>query len=163
MLINLLLLGCVLMSFSCGSFHRDNFLLQNWISSTELIFIILNYVACVPVLLAVGAFRCVSSCLCILFVIHDASSLYHFNGLLGNTTTIEGWEKDKAATMIRYGRIQDVKFPYVCFFFSSFISSYTEHSSLIEFRQTSKHRICSRHRSLALVLPDKNTRQWTQV
>ncbi|KAK7465440.1 Palmitoyltransferase [Stygiomarasmius scandens] len=67
----------------------------NWISSTELIFIILNYVACVPVLLAVGAF-----------------SLYHFNGLLGNTTTIEGWEKDKAATMIRYGRIQDVKFPY---------------------------------------------------
>ncbi|THV07488.1 palmitoyltransferase PFA4 [Dendrothele bispora CBS 962.96] len=67
----------------------------NWLSSTELIFIILNYVACVPVLLAVGGF-----------------SLLHFHSLLGNTTTIERWEKDKAATMVRYGRIQSLKFPY---------------------------------------------------
>ncbi|CAK5264447.1 unnamed protein product [Mycena citricolor] len=63
--------------------------------STELIFIILNYVACVPVFMSVGAF-----------------SLYHFNGLKNNTTTIEGWEKDKVATMVRKGKIQEVKFPY---------------------------------------------------
>jgi len=31
---------------------------------------------------------------------------------MNNTTTIEGWEKDKVATMVRRGRIQDVKFPY---------------------------------------------------
>ncbi|KAH7916458.1 zf-DHHC-domain-containing protein [Hygrophoropsis aurantiaca] len=61
----------------------------------ELIFIIMNYVFSIPVLLAVGAF-----------------SLYHFYSLLGNTTTIEGWEKDKAATLRRRGKIQEVKFPY---------------------------------------------------
>ncbi|KAJ7897198.1 zf-DHHC-domain-containing protein [Mycena olivaceomarginata] len=63
--------------------------------SVELVFIILNYVACVPVLMSVGAF-----------------SLYHFNALMNNTTTIEGWEKDKAATMVRRGKIREVKFPY---------------------------------------------------
>ncbi|KAJ6575439.1 zf-DHHC-domain-containing protein [Mycena capillaripes] len=63
--------------------------------SVELVFIILNYVACVPVLLSVGAF-----------------SLYHFNALMNNTTTIEGWEKDKVATMVRRGKIREVKFPY---------------------------------------------------
>jgi len=61
----------------------------------ELVFIILNFVACVPVLVSVGAF-----------------SLYHFNGLMSNTTTIEGWEKDKVATMVRRGKIREVKFPY---------------------------------------------------
>ncbi|RDB28498.1 Palmitoyltransferase PFA4 [Hypsizygus marmoreus] len=64
-------------------------------SSIELVFTILNYVACVPVLMAVGAF-----------------SLYHFYCLLGNTTTIEGWEKDKVATMVRRGKLREVKFPY---------------------------------------------------
>ncbi|KAG7099650.1 hypothetical protein E1B28_001476 [Marasmius oreades] len=64
-------------------------------STAELVFIILNYVACLPVLLSVGAF-----------------SLYHFYGLIGNTTTIEGWEKDKAATMVRRGKIREVKYPY---------------------------------------------------
>ncbi|KAF9015709.1 palmitoyltransferase PFA4 [Cyathus striatus] len=64
-------------------------------SSIELIFIILNYVTCGPVLLAVGIF-----------------SLYHFYGLLGNTTTIEWWEKDRAATMVRRGKIREIKFPY---------------------------------------------------
>jgi hypothetical protein len=71
---------------------------QDYLSGTELVFIILNYVACVPVILAVGAF-----------------SIFHFLGMLSNTTTIEGWEKDKAATMVRRGRIREVKFPYVCF------------------------------------------------
>ncbi|ESK90944.1 palmitoyltransferase pfa4 [Moniliophthora roreri MCA 2997] len=65
------------------------------LSGTELVFIILNYVACIPVLLAVGAF-----------------SLYHFHGLMGNTTTIEGWEKDKAATMVRRGKIREIRYPY---------------------------------------------------
>ncbi|KAF5385064.1 hypothetical protein D9615_001250 [Tricholomella constricta] len=64
-------------------------------SSVELVFTILNYVACTPVLLAVGAF-----------------SVYHLYCLLGNTTTIEGWEKDKVATMVRRGKLQEVKFPY---------------------------------------------------
>ncbi|PFH52267.1 hypothetical protein AMATHDRAFT_140409 [Amanita thiersii Skay4041] len=64
-------------------------------SNLELIFIVLNYVACIPVLLLVGGF-----------------SLYHFYLLSGNCTTIEGWEKDKVATMIRKGKLQEVKFPY---------------------------------------------------
>lgn len=64
-------------------------------TGAELIFIILNYVFVVPVILVVGAF-----------------SLYHFHGLLGNTTTIEGWEKDKAAMLRRHGKIEEVKFPY---------------------------------------------------
>ncbi|KAG0707434.1 DHHC palmitoyltransferase-domain-containing protein [Suillus ampliporus] len=61
----------------------------------ELIFIILNYVFVAPVILVVGAF-----------------SVYHFLSLLGNTTTIEGWEKDKAAVLRRHGKIEEVKFPY---------------------------------------------------
>jgi len=70
---------------------------QYWedISGSELIFIILNFATCIPVLLAVGAF-----------------SLYHFWSLMGNTTTIEGWEKDKVATLVRHGKIQEMKFPY---------------------------------------------------
>ncbi|KAF9245829.1 zf-DHHC-domain-containing protein [Melanogaster broomeanus] len=64
-------------------------------SGLELMFIILNYVFVIPVIIAVGAF-----------------SIYHFHGLMGNTTTIERWEKDKAATLKRHGKIQEVKFPY---------------------------------------------------
>ncbi|PPR01916.1 hypothetical protein CVT24_001255 [Panaeolus cyanescens] len=64
-------------------------------SSFELVMIILNYVTCVPVLLAVGGF-----------------SLYHFWSLMRNTTTIEGWEKDKVALMVRKGKTREIKFPY---------------------------------------------------
>ncbi|CAE7190122.1 unnamed protein product [Rhizoctonia solani] len=39
-------------------------------------------------------------------------SLYHFYCLASNQTTIEGWEKDKVATLVRRGKIRDVKFPY---------------------------------------------------
>ena len=35
-------------------------------------------------------------------------SLYHIYGLLGNSTTIEGWEKDKAAMLRRHGKIEEV-------------------------------------------------------
>jgi hypothetical protein len=38
------------------------------------------------------------------------ASIYHFFGLMGNTTTIEGWEKDKAATLVRRGRIEEVSY-----------------------------------------------------
>lgn len=61
-------------------------------------------------------------------------SCYHIYCLLTNTTTIEGWEKDKVATLVRRGKIREVsrdwlnlversiltchvlqvKFPYVC-------------------------------------------------
>ncbi|KAG8691826.1 Palmitoyltransferase [Ceratobasidium sp. 423] len=64
-------------------------------STRELVFLILNYAACTPVLLLVGGF-----------------SLYHFYCLASNQTTIEGWEKDKVATLVRKGKIHDVKFPY---------------------------------------------------
>ncbi|KAK2461444.1 hypothetical protein APHAL10511_005907 [Amanita phalloides] len=64
-------------------------------SDMELVFIVLNYVACIPVLLLVGGF-----------------SLYHFYLLSGNSTTIEGWEKDRVATLVRRGKLQEVKFPY---------------------------------------------------
>jgi len=55
----------------------------------------LNYAACGPVMLAVGLF-----------------SLYHFYCASNNTTTIEGWEKDKVATLVRRGKIRDLEFPY---------------------------------------------------
>ncbi|KAF8921983.1 DHHC palmitoyltransferase-domain-containing protein [Mucidula mucida] len=67
----------------------------NAVSAVELVFIMLNYVTCVPVILAVGAF-----------------SLYHFSSLMSNTTTIESWEKDKATMMVRRGKLREVKFPY---------------------------------------------------
>jgi palmitoyltransferase ZDHHC6 len=65
------------------------------VPAVEFVFILLNFVTCIPVLLSVGAF-----------------SIYHFNALMNNTTTIEGWEKDKVATMVRRGKIREVKFPY---------------------------------------------------
>lgn len=58
-------------------------------------FLIANYATCLPVLLAVGLF-----------------SLYHFWCLCTNTTTIEGWEKDKAAVLMRKGRIKEIRYPY---------------------------------------------------
>ncbi|KAG6814148.1 hypothetical protein H0H92_002143 [Tricholoma furcatifolium] len=64
-------------------------------SSVEILFTILNFVTCIPVFLAVGGF-----------------SLYHLYCLLGNSTTIEGWEKNKVATMVRRGKLREVKFPY---------------------------------------------------
>lgn len=41
-------------------------------------------------------------------IINPLSSLYHFYCLLNNTTTIEGWEKDKVATLVKKGRIHEV-------------------------------------------------------
>ncbi|KZP25294.1 zf-DHHC-domain-containing protein [Athelia psychrophila] len=70
---------------------------QYWVEpdTLELVFMILNYTLCIPVLLAVGGF-----------------SLYHLYSLLGNSTTIEHWEKDKVTTLVKRGKIHEVKFPY---------------------------------------------------
>ncbi|KZO96328.1 zf-DHHC-domain-containing protein [Calocera viscosa TUFC12733] len=64
-------------------------------SMSQVIWGVLNFAACVPVLVAVGLF-----------------SLYHFYLLATNTTTIEAWEKDKVAMLVRRGRIEKIKFPY---------------------------------------------------
>ncbi|GAA96590.1 hypothetical protein E5Q_03260 [Mixia osmundae IAM 14324] len=68
---------------------------ENATSVTALVMLVMNYVLCIPVLLAVGGF-----------------SFYHFWCLSSNTTTIEGWEKDKVAVLRRRGRIREVKYPY---------------------------------------------------
>lgn len=61
-------------------------------STLQVIMLILNYTACVPVLMAVGMF-----------------SLYHFWCVAVNTTTIEGWEKDKVSVLRRKGKILEVR------------------------------------------------------
>ena len=58
---------------------------------------VMNFATGGPVWVAVGMF-----------------SLYHLYLAAGNSTTIEGWEKDKVATLIRRGKIRDIKYPYVC-------------------------------------------------
>ncbi|CAG8578568.1 279_t:CDS:2 [Paraglomus brasilianum] len=64
-------------------------------SPVEVVFLVLNIVAVIPVIFSVGVLSCC-----------------HFYCLCSNTTTIETWEKDKVATMIRRGKIKKVKFPY---------------------------------------------------
>ncbi|GAA6019421.1 hypothetical protein JCM10207_001380 [Rhodosporidiobolus poonsookiae] len=64
-------------------------------STTQIVMLILNYVLCVVVLFAVGVF-----------------SLFHLWSVLTNTTTIEGWEKDKVATLKRRGKIREYRYPY---------------------------------------------------
>jgi palmitoyltransferase len=64
-------------------------------STRELIWLVVNYALCLPVLLLVGVF-----------------SAYHFYCTAINQTTIESWEKDRTATMIRRGRIRRIKYPY---------------------------------------------------
>ena len=81
--------------------------------TSELLWVVLNYATCVPVLLTVGGFRYLRSHRFPTGKANKSYSLYHFYSLLGNTTTIEAWEKDKVATLIRRGKIREVKFPYV--------------------------------------------------
>ncbi|AAW41653.2 hypothetical protein CNBB1070 [Cryptococcus deneoformans B-3501A] len=61
----------------------------------DVLFLVFNFATCVPVWLCVGMF-----------------SIYHVYLACGNSTTIEGWEKDKVATLIRRGKIKEVKYPY---------------------------------------------------
>lgn len=60
-------------------------------STKDMVLLILNFAQGVPVLLMVGIF-----------------SLYHTYALCTNTTTIESWEKDKVATLVRRGKIEAV-------------------------------------------------------
>lgn len=63
---------------------------------TDVLMTVLNFAACAPVWLCVGMF-----------------SIYHLYLASGNSTTIEGWEKDKVATLVRRGKIREIKYPYV--------------------------------------------------
>ncbi|KAG0054566.1 Palmitoyltransferase [Gryganskiella cystojenkinii] len=45
---------------------------------------------------------------------------YHYWCISSNTTTIESWEKDRVLTMIRRGKIRDVKCPYHQGFLANF-------------------------------------------
>ena len=62
----------------------------------DVLFLVFNFAACSPVWLCVGMFSC-----------------YHLYLAAGNSTTIEGWEKDKVATLVRRGKIAEIKYPYV--------------------------------------------------
>ncbi|KAI9637964.1 Palmitoyltransferase PFA4 [Dioszegia hungarica] len=62
---------------------------------TDVLMLVFNFAACVPVWLCVGMF-----------------SMYHLYLASGNSTTIEGWEKDKVATLVRRGKIREIKYPY---------------------------------------------------
>ncbi|SPO23128.1 related to PFA4 - Palmitoyltransferase [Ustilago trichophora] len=64
-------------------------------SARELVWLVVNYALCIPVIVLVGLF-----------------SAYHFYCIAVNQTTIESWEKDRTATMVRRGRIRKVKYPY---------------------------------------------------
>jgi len=66
--------------------------LQSDPTKSLIIFLVLNYVACIPVIFAVGAF-----------------SIYHFWSVAANTTTIEGWEKEKVAILKKKGKIREVR------------------------------------------------------
>ena len=62
----------------------------------DVLFMIFNFAACVPVWIAVGCF-----------------SIYHLYLASGNSTTIEGWEKDKVATLVRRGKIAEVSLRFI--------------------------------------------------
>lgn len=88
-LYHLIMISCrVLDSFNSYTYWREP-------CARELVWLVVNYALCIPVILLVGIF-----------------SLYHFYCLAVNQTTIESWEKDRTATMIRRGRVRKVKYPY---------------------------------------------------
>lgn len=62
-------------------------------TTAAMVFMVLNFAQGVPVFIMVGAF-----------------SIYHTYALCTNTTTIEGWEKDKVAMLVRRGKIEEVSF-----------------------------------------------------
>lgn len=64
-------------------------------SKIPRLLVVLNYACCVPVLIFVGLL-----------------SFYHFYRLLTNTTSIEAWEKDNVAILVRRGKIHEIKYPY---------------------------------------------------
>ncbi|EST07600.2 Zinc finger, DHHC-type, palmitoyltransferase [Kalmanozyma brasiliensis GHG001] len=63
--------------------------------TSEVVWLVINYALCIPVWVLVGCF-----------------SAYHFYCAAVNQTTIESWEKERVATMVRRGRVRKIKYPY---------------------------------------------------
>jgi hypothetical protein len=89
------------------------------------------------------------------FISHSPS-IYHFFGLMGNTTTIEGWEKDKAATLVRRGRIEEVSTTF--FHYTTPVVTFSSGQIPLRPRQAEEHRIHPWFQTLALVLAYHHTR-----
>lgn len=88
-LYHIIMISCrVLDRFNSYTYWREP-------SVREVVWLVVNYALCIPVILLVGIF-----------------SGYHFYCTAINQTTIESWEKDRTATMIRRGRIRKIKYPY---------------------------------------------------
>ena len=104
---------------------------------TDMLFLIFNFAACGPVWLCVGMF-----------------SVYHLYLASGNSTTIEGWEKDKVATLVRRGKIHDVKYPYV----SLALFGNDERELMIECWIHEEPQIRAWSKSIALALASKDAR-----
>lgn len=83
---------------ACCSFHSplEKADTQNEPTAQDIIFLVFNFTACVPVWMCVGLF-----------------SWYHLYLISSNTTTVERWEKDKVATLVRRGKIEEITYPYV--------------------------------------------------
>ena len=88
-------------------------------------------------------------------------SCYHLYLAAGNSTTIEGWEKDKVATLVRRGKIHDVKYPYVS-------PAYNRNGKdvglmEIECRVFPQPEISFRSEPTTLALAPKDARRWTVI
>lgn len=69
---------------------------------------------------------------------------------MGNSTTIEGWEKDKVATLVRRGKIAEIKYPYVSFMTGSWL--------MREYRFDTQSQVCSRTKSIIMAVASTNAR-----
>ncbi|KAI9291155.1 zf-DHHC-domain-containing protein [Neoconidiobolus thromboides FSU 785] len=67
----------------------------NSITSFDIFILVSNLVLCTPTFI------------CVLFL-----SAYQFYSVCENTTTIENMEKDKVASLVKSGKLTEVKFPY---------------------------------------------------
>lgn len=63
-------------------------------TTADVLWMVFNLATGVPVWLCIGIF-----------------SFYHLYCAAGNSTTIEGWEKDRVATLVRRGKIKEVSIP----------------------------------------------------
>lgn len=105
-------------------------------SMTDMLSLIFNFAACVPVWIAVGCF-----------------SLYHLYLAAGNSTTIEGWEKDKVATLVRRGKIREVKYPYVG---PTHGPRMAEQLTGAEYRTVEQPQVCTWAKSMAVDVASAN-------
>ncbi|WFD29655.1 protein S-acyltransferase [Malassezia sp. CBS 17886] len=64
-------------------------------STTGMVFLILNYLMCMPAVLLTGFL-----------------ALYHYHLVCTNTTSVETWEKDRVARQVRRGQIAYVRYPF---------------------------------------------------